>query len=101
MTEGVAQDGKASSMLQDMGKVPAARPHTSKMAFASISSGEPAAVGSNSKRGFCLRLARDPRGGGTRDKRMLSDRDAVGGRIATLDVGRTVEESGKHNDVAR
>lgn len=41
MTEGVAQDGKASSvLLQDMGKVPATRPHTSKMAFPSISSGE-------------------------------------------------------------
>lgn len=84
MTEGVAQDGKASSVLQDMGKVLAARPHTSKMAFASISSGEPAPMGSNSKRGFCFRLARDPKESGTRDKRMLSDRDAVGGRVATL-----------------
>lgn len=34
MTEGVAQDGKASSvLLQDMGKVPGTRPHTSKMGF--------------------------------------------------------------------
>lgn len=41
MTEGVAQDGKASSVVQDMGKEPAARPHTSKMDFSSISSVQP------------------------------------------------------------
>lgn len=77
---------------------------SSKMAVPSISSGKRSPVGSNSKRGFCFRLPCEPsevaRGtGGCSRIEMLKCCGREG--LLHLDVGRTVEQSGKHNDVAR
>lgn len=79
MTEGVAQDGKASGVPQDMGKVVLLGHIHRKSPFRRSVRGS-LFVG-NSKKAF---FSRDPREGGTGDKRMLSDRDAVGGRVAAL-----------------
>lgn len=78
MTEGVAQDGKASGVPQDMGKVLLGHIHGKWACRRSVREG--VLVG-NSKKGS---FSRDPRESGTRDKRMLSDRDAVGGKVAAL-----------------
>lgn len=78
MTEGVAQDGKASGVLQDMGKVLLGHTHGKWLFGRSVPASVPA--------GNCVEApsSRDPRGCGTGGKRMLSDRDAVGGKVAAL-----------------
>lgn len=78
MTEGVAQDGKASSVPQDMGKVLLGHIHRKWLFRRSVPDG--LLVGNSKKASF----ARDPRKSGTRDERKFSDRDAVGGRVAAL-----------------
>lgn len=95
MTEGVAQDGKASSVLQDMGKVLG---HIHRKWLFCRSDSASLGVGKSNKEAS---FSRNPRGSGTRGNRMLSDRDAVGGRVAAL--GRRPDGRGvwEHNDVAR
>lgn len=73
MTEGVAQDGKASSALQVMGKALLGHTHRKWLLRRSVPGSLP--VGNSEKASF----SRDPRKSGTRDSRMLSDRDAMGG----------------------
>lgn len=95
MTEGVAQDGKASGVLQDMGKVLLGHAH-GKWLFgrsgrASVPVGN--SVEASSRRG--------PRGCGTGVKKMLSDRDAVGGKVAALGGRPDSRGVWEHNDVAR
>lgn len=90
MTEGVAQDGKASSVLQDMGKVLLGHTHGNGLFGRSVPASQRLNKSNTARVPLHAILEKVARGtGGCSQIEML-----WAGGLLHLDVGRTVEESG-------